>query len=103
MATSKKKTVQKKAAAKTRSIPTKLAKPKVEAIQVITESKISKKAQIHALLERPEGATIAEMMKQTNWQSHTVRGFLSMQKKAGKSVTSERIDGLRVYYIPKDE
>lgn len=99
MATSKKKTVQKKAAAKTRSIPTKLAKPKVDAIQVITEPKISKKAQIHALLERPEGATIAEMMKQTNWQSHTVRGFISMMKKAGKTIVSERKGDARYYSI----
>lgn len=99
MTTTKKKTVQKKAAAKTRSIPTKVAKPKVEAIQVIAEPKISKKAQIHALLERPEGATIVEMMKQTNWQSHTVRGFLSTLKKSGKSITSERLDGARCYFI----
>ncbi len=99
MATAKKKTVQKKAAAKTRSIPTKLAKPKVEAIQVIAEPKISKKAQIHALLERPEGATIADMMKQTDWQSHTVRGFISMMKKTGKTIVSERKGDARYYSI----
>jgi hypothetical protein len=50
-------------------------------------------------MERPEGATIEEMMKLTDWQNHTVRGFLSMQKKTGKNVTSERINDERRYRI----
>lgn len=104
MATAKKKTAPKKQATKNsapkpRTMPAKVAKPKPEAIQAVTEPKTSKKAQIHLLLERPEGATIDEMMKQTNWQSHTVRGFLSILKKAGKAVTSERINDERRYRI----
>ena len=91
MATAKKKTVTKK--------PAKIAKPKPEVTQAITEPKSSKKAQILALLERPEGATINEMMALTNWQSNTARGFLSMLKKAGKNVTSERVDNVRRYFI----
>ena len=30
-----------------------------------------------ALLRRPEGATIAQVVEATGWQSHTVRGFLA--------------------------
>ena len=102
MATAKKKTAPKKPAAKKaapkpRTMPAKVVKPKAEATQAVTEPKISKKAQIHALLARPEGATVEEMGKLTDWQSHTVRGFLSMMKKSGKMLTSEQVDGKRRY------
>jgi DNA-binding MarR family transcriptional regulator len=104
MATAKKKTapkkqVTKKPAPKPRSMPAKVAKPKPEATQAVTELKSSKKAQIHALLERPEGATIEEMAKLTEWKNHTVRGFLSMLKKAGFILTSERMQNERRYWI----
>lgn len=104
MATAKKKPAPKKPAAKKaapkpRTMPAKAVKPKAEAIQAVTEPKTSKKAQIHALLERPEGVTIDEMMKLTKWQNHSVRGFISSLKKAGKTITSERIDDERRYRI----
>ena len=37
----------------------------------------TKKAHIIPLLERPNGATVAEIMRATDWQPHTVRGFIS--------------------------
>jgi hypothetical protein len=37
----------------------------------------TKKVQIIRLLERPNGATVAEIMRATDWQPHTVRGFIS--------------------------
>ena len=37
----------------------------------------TKKAHIIRLLERPNGATMAEIMRATDWQPHTVRGFIS--------------------------
>jgi predicted transcriptional regulator len=80
-------------------MPAKVVNPKPEATQAVTEPKSSKKDKIFTLMQRPEGATIEEMVKISEWQSHTVRGFLSMQKKAGKSVTSERINDERRYRI----
>jgi len=62
----------------------------------------SKAAQVLDLLKRPDGATLAELMKSTGWQAHSVRGFLSgtISKKLGLAVTSAKIeDGERTYSI----
>jgi hypothetical protein len=62
----------------------------------------SKKAEIIALLQKPNGATLAELMKATGWQAHSVRGFISgtLGKKGGFKVESaKREDGARVYSI----
>jgi Protein of unknown function (DUF3489) len=62
----------------------------------------SKKAKVLALLGRKEGATLAQLMKATGWQAHSVRGFLSgaLGKKMGLEVTSAKSeDGERTYSI----
>jgi hypothetical protein len=62
----------------------------------------SKKAEILALLQRKDGATLAQIMKATGWQAHSVRGFISgvLGKKMGLTVNSvRREDGERVYSI----
>jgi hypothetical protein len=53
------------------------------------------------MLKRPEGATLAAIMKATSWQAHSVRGFISgMGKKMGLAVTSTKgEDGERTYSI----
>jgi hypothetical protein len=64
----------------------------------------SKAAKIVDLLNRPNGATLAEIMKATDWQAHSVRGFISgtLGKNMGLAVKSEkRDDGTRVYSIAK--
>ena len=43
----------------------------------------TKQQAVLALLRRQEGATIAQIMEATAWQSHTVRGFLAGLKKKG--------------------
>lgn len=61
-----------------------------------------KQATLIAMLRAPDGATIAEIMEATGWQSHTVRGAMSgaLKKKLGLQVTSEKVeDRGRVYKI----
>ena len=62
----------------------------------------SKTATVVALLERKGGATLAEVMKATGWQAHSVRGFVSgtLGKKMGRTVEStKREDGERLYQL----
>jgi hypothetical protein len=72
------------AAAKT---PVKADEPKVE--------RVTKQERMLTLLSRPEGASIAEMMQATNWQQHSVRGFLAgtVKKKLGFSLTTSKVAG----------
>jgi hypothetical protein len=46
----------------------------------------TKQEAVLALLRREEGATIAQIIDATGWQSHTVRGFLAGLKRKGITV-----------------
>ena len=61
----------------------------------------SKKARVIAMLRRPRGATLANIMRETGWQAHTVRGFIAGTVKGlGYRVESYRNDaGERTYRI----
>jgi len=63
----------------------------------------SKGATILALIGRPKGATLAEIRKATDWQAHSVRGFLSTAaKKHGLKIESTKTEaGDRVYQVKK--
>jgi uncharacterized protein DUF3489 len=55
------------------------------------------------MLRQPGGATLVELMAATEWQAHSVRGFLSgtLGKKMGLTVESAKRDKERVYSIAK--
>jgi hypothetical protein len=69
--------------------------------KVATGRQGSKKAQVLALLERPDGASLKELMAATGWQAHSVRGFLSGQigKKMGRKLESFAPGGERHYRL----
>ena len=83
----------------------KTAKPaKKAAATAKVPREFSKKAIVLDLLRRKTGATMAEIMKATDWQAHSVRGFISgnITKKMGLAVESTKSDaGERTYRIAK--
>jgi hypothetical protein len=63
----------------------------------------SKGAKILDLIARAKGASLAELMKATGWQSHSVRGFISTAgKRHGTAIeTAKNVGGERVYRVAK--
>ena len=61
----------------------------------------TKHARILAMLRAPAGTTVAAIMTATDWQQHSVRGFLAgvVRKKLGLNLVSEQTDKGRVYRI----
>jgi hypothetical protein len=95
-ATAKKlpRSVESKAERVAAKTPVKIDQPQVELV--------TKQERVLTLLSQPNGASIAEMMQATDWQQHSVRGFLAgtVKKKLGFSLTSVKPnDGVRRYRI----
>ncbi|HEY1754401.1 MAG TPA: DUF3489 domain-containing protein [Bryobacteraceae bacterium] len=111
-AASKKAATQKKGAPKGRKTA-KGAKPKAEGKAKKTAKKTERKAaapraeskgaKILDMIARAKGATLAEIMKATDWQAHSVRGFISTagKKHSVKIESSKSEAGDRVYKIVK--
>jgi len=64
----------------------------------------SKQATVVEMLKRPEGATIAQVMTETGWLAHTIRGCFAgaLKKKLGLTIVSEKVEGAngqRIYRI----
>ena len=61
----------------------------------------SKQDDVIALLKRPGGATLDNLVKATGWQPHSVRGFLAgtVRKKLKLQLQSQKADGRRTYRI----
>jgi hypothetical protein len=51
------------------------------------------------MLRSSAGATIDAMMKATDWQQHSVRGFLAGVVRKRLKLSSKKSDGNRVYRI----
>lgn len=60
----------------------------------------TKQAMVLAMLRRPGGATVAQIIEATGWQAHTVRGTFAgtFKKKLGLTIVSDkRQGGERIY------
>ena len=77
------------------------AEDQFESSSQATASSQSKQDRVVAMLRRPEGTTVAAVMKATGWQKHSVHGFFAgvVRKKLGLNVVSEKTDDKRVYRI----
>jgi hypothetical protein len=84
-----------KTAKKARAAKKAAAKPKAD--------RTKKKAEVIEMMKRAKGATLAEIMKATDWQPHTVRGFVSiLGSKGGEKIeSSKNATGERTYKIGK--
>jgi hypothetical protein len=95
-----------KSKAATHSTGRKTAKPTSRKRSVAASSRFAagpdtKHARVIAMLRMPTGATIAAIATATDWQQHSVRGFLAgvVRKKLGLNLVSERTDKGRIYRI----
>ena len=90
----------------TRSATQKISKRKSRIRSAPASSKVAarpdtKHGRIIAMLRAPAGTTVAAIMTATDWQQHSVRGFLAgvVRKKLGLNLVSEQTDKGRVYRI----
>ena len=66
----------------------------------VTPARQTKKGSILALLQRPEGAAIGELIEATGWQVHSVRAALTGLRKEGKELVRDKDEaGLTLYRI----
>jgi hypothetical protein len=75
---------------------TRASKPKT-----LTAPKPRKIDKIIAMMRRPKGASISDLIRATAWQAHSVRGAISgtIRKKQGLNVVSEKSGDVRLYRI----
>jgi hypothetical protein len=62
-----------------------------------TPAPTSKIGAVLGLLDREQGASLADMVAATGWLPHTTRAALTGLKKKGHIVTSTKADGVRTY------
>ena len=73
----------------------------LEILPISSSRTDSKQAKLIGLLQRPEGASMEDLMKTTGWQAHSVRGLLSgvLRKKLGLEVSLVADGNSRIYRI----
>ena len=59
----------------------------------------SKTDLVLGLLQRPEGATLDQLVAAAGWLPHTTRAALTVLKRKGHAVISEKVEGTRRYRI----
>jgi hypothetical protein len=67
----------------------------------VPEKSVSKKETVLAMVQAPCGASLEELMSATGWQAHSVRGFLSTQRRDYTIARTHRPDNVSAYYATK--
>ena len=74
--------------------------PKAGAAADSSPKRPSKSAAILAMLQRPEGASLDQLVVATGWLPHTARAALTGLKKKGYEITSDKpAGGVRTYRV----
>ena len=60
----------------------------------------TKSGQVLALLQRPDGATLAELISATNWKPHTTRAALTGLRKKGHAIVKGKRGEVTCYNVP---
>lgn len=85
---------------KSKAQPNEVTRP--NAVGTEAAPRLTKQQLLIDMLGREGGATLAEIITATGWQSHTVHGAMSgaLKKRLGLTITCEKIEGRgRVYRI----
>ena len=70
--------------------------------QTKVAKKLTRQKQLHKMLTRKSGVTIAQLQKTFGWQPHTARAAISAQRKAGRVVDRAETDKGSVYRIVEE-
>jgi hypothetical protein len=99
-----------KTASKSASVVNRPPPPSLKALSssslrkpTLPKTAASKQTKVLEMLRAHAGTTIAAVMKATDWQQNSVRGFFAgtERKKLKLNLTSGKINGQRVYRIAK--
>jgi len=74
--------------------------PKAGQTAEASPKRANKSATVLAMLRRPEGATLEQLVVATGWLPHTARAALTGLKKKGHEISSEKpTGGVRTYRV----
>lgn len=73
-------------------------KPESEAAAA-PEPRVTKSATVLSLLQRDDGATLADLIEATGWLPHTTRAALTGLRKKGHTIERGSRDGVSFYKV----